>query len=70
MLAGIVERVPLHGDLHFRNVLFDGAEWRLIDPKGVMGPPAYDLANLFINPWDRPEIVLAEGRVKSLAILL
>ncbi|MEE9453427.1 MAG: aminoglycoside phosphotransferase family protein [Paracoccaceae bacterium] len=70
MLSGIVERVPLHGDLHFRNVLFDGVEWRLIDPKGVMGPPAYDLANLFINPWDRPKIVLAEGRAKSLARLL
>ena len=69
MLAD-VQHVPLHGDLHFRNVLFDGQEWRLIDPKGLMGPPAYDLANLFINPWDRPAVVLAEGRAVALAGLL
>ena len=62
-----VQHMPLHGDLHFRNVLFDGEEWRVIDPKGLMGPPAYDLANLFINPWDRPEIVLADGRAVALA---
>lgn len=70
MLAQVEERVPLHGDLHFRNVLFDGAQWRLIDPKGLIGPPAYDLANLFINPWDRPNIVLADGRAERLAIML
>lgn len=65
-----VQHVPLHGDLHFRNVLSDGYGWLLIDPKGLMGPPAYDLANLFINPWDRPEIVLAPNRAISLARLL
>jgi len=70
MLAKPAPHVPLHGDLHFRNVLSDGKTWRLIDPKGLIGPPAYDLANLFINPWDRPDIVLAEHRPERLARLL
>ena len=35
-----------------------------------MGPPAYDLANLFINPWDRPKVVMADGRAAKLATVL
>ena len=35
-----------------------------------MGPPAYEFANLFMNPWNRPAIVFAAGRAKSLALLL
>ena len=66
MLADVQQYVPLHADLHFENVLFDGTQWRLIDPKGLMGPPAYDLANLFINPWGRDDIVMAEGRAVAL----
>ena len=62
--------IPLHGDIHFENALFDGEEWRLIDPKGLMGPPAYEYANMFMNPWSRPEIVFAKGRARSLAEVL
>lgn len=53
--------VPLHGDIHFENVLYDGEEWRLIDPKGLMGPPAYEFANMFMNPWSRPRWSLLTG---------
>ncbi len=43
--------VVLHGDLHHGNVL-DGGDrgWLAIDPKAVMGDPAFDYANLFRNP--------------------
>ena len=70
MLAESGAPVPLHEDLHFRNVLHHAGTWRLIDPKGLLGPAAYDLANLFITPWDRKEIVLAPGRAGRLATAL
>jgi streptomycin 6-kinase len=42
---------PLHGDLHHDNVLVtpDGG-LRVLDAKGVMGDPAYELANAMRNP--------------------
>lgn len=58
----------LHGDLHHENVLrmADG-DWRAIDPQGVWGDPAYEVANIFANPLDHPEITLDEGRPHRLA---
>lgn len=41
----------LHGDLHHGNILDAGAgEWRAIDPKGLVGEPAYDVGALLRNP--------------------
>lgn len=40
----------LHGDLHHDNILRCGGEWCVIDPKGVIGDPAYEVANAFPNP--------------------
>lgn len=44
-------QIPLHGDLHHDNVL-KGADglWRVIDPHGLIGDPAYEVANIFGNP--------------------
>jgi streptomycin 6-kinase len=42
--------VLLHGDLHHRNVLSDGAGWRAIDPFGATGEPAFDTGTLLTNP--------------------
>jgi streptomycin 6-kinase len=59
-------RVLLHGDLHHQNVLLDHLRgWIAIDPKGVVGEPAYEfgaaLRNLaggaVIDRWSR---VIAE----------
>lgn len=36
--------VLLHGDLHAGNVLRDGDGWRAIDPKPLVGDPAFDPA--------------------------
>ncbi|MBB4121694.1 aminoglycoside phosphotransferase family protein [Martelella radicis] len=42
---------PLHGDLHHANVLDFGSRGFLaIDPKGLLGERAFDLANIFCNP--------------------
>jgi streptomycin 6-kinase len=43
----------LHGDLHHFNILTSQRGWVAIDPKGVVGDPAYETAALLHNPWDR-----------------
>lgn len=40
-----VDPVVLHQDLHAGNVLRDGGGWRAIDPKPLVGDPAFDLAS-------------------------
>lgn len=53
----------LHGDMHHSNVMKgpDGG-WIAIDPKGLVGDPAYDAANTFRNPHTAPDIVESEDR--------
>jgi streptomycin 6-kinase len=42
----------LHGDLHHFNVLHDAERgWLAIDPKGVVGEPAYEFGAMLRNPW-------------------
>lgn len=44
----------LHGDLHHGNILATGpAGWLAIDPKGVVGEPAYEVGTLLRNPIER-----------------
>jgi streptomycin 6-kinase len=51
LLASQDEPAVLHGDLHYHNVLAARREpWLAIDPKGVVGEPAYDTAALLHNP--------------------
>lgn len=40
----------LHGDLHHDNILQNGEDWVAIDPKGVIGEPAYEVAAFIRNP--------------------
>lgn len=35
--------VLLHGDLHQDNILSNGNDWLIIDPKGVIGPPINEM---------------------------
>jgi streptomycin 6-kinase len=42
--------VVLHGDLHHMNIIADDANWRAIDPKGVVGEPAYEIGPWLYNP--------------------
>jgi streptomycin 6-kinase len=51
LIAASTDQTVLHGDIHHANVLQDAkGEWRAIDPKGVVGPRAYDYANILFNP--------------------
>jgi streptomycin 6-kinase len=50
LLTASTNEVVLHGDLHHDNVLAHKGKWIAIDPKGVCGDPAYELANAMRNP--------------------
>lgn len=57
--------VLLHGDLHHDNILQTANNWAVIDPKGVIGEPAYEVAAFIRNPMpellnhvDAPSIIL------------
>lgn len=50
LLKTAASEVLLHGDLHHENILQGSRKWVAIDPKGVMGDPAYDTVSFIINP--------------------
>jgi streptomycin 6-kinase len=51
LLASAAEPVLLHGDLHHFNILqAERQPWLAIDPKGVVGEPAYETGALLRNP--------------------
>jgi len=54
-------QIPLHGDLHHDNILSSDRGWLAIDPKGLLGDPSYELANVFINP-ERADHIAADPR--------
>jgi streptomycin 6-kinase len=57
LLAEPGPSVALHGDVHHGNVLDLGDRWVAIDPKGLVGHPAFDVANVFCNP--SPDVAAA-----------
>ncbi|MEJ0065717.1 MAG: aminoglycoside phosphotransferase family protein [Caulobacteraceae bacterium] len=49
--------VVLHGDLQHYNVVRDAARgWLAIDPKGVLGEPAYETGAMLRNPIAEPKL--------------
>ncbi len=44
LLASMTTQVFLHGDLHHDNILKNNDEWLAIDPKGIIGEPAFEIA--------------------------
>jgi streptomycin 6-kinase len=73
LIASMSEPVLLHGDLHHENILSANRQpWLAIDPKGLMGEPAYETGALLRNPMprllnmDRPGQVLAR-RIEQLS---
>ena len=76
LIGSMDEPVVLHGDLHHFNILAAEREpWLALDPKGVVGEPAYEVGALLRNPmpevftWPGLEQVLAR-RVDQLAEIL
>ncbi len=67
LLSNPFEVKPLHGDLHHENILFGERGWLAIDPKGVLGDPGFDAANMFSNPLHRHELTLDPERIAHMA---
>lgn len=44
------QHVVLHGDFHHYNLLRAGETWKVVDPKGVIGPRGYEVGPLLVNP--------------------
>ncbi len=66
------DRVLLHGDLHYGNVLSsDRAGYLLIDPKGAIGEPAFDIGYLVSRPGPtaRDHLPLSRAIARRLAFL-
>ncbi|CDN47345.1 aminoglycoside phosphotransferase family protein [Neorhizobium galegae] len=58
---------PLHGDLHHENIMLGPRGWLIIDPAGLIGDAAMDVANMFSNPLDRFDLTRNEERIASMA---
>ena len=67
LLANPHDIRPLHGDLHHDNILHGPRGWLAIDPKGVIGDPGFDAANMFYNPLDRDGLCLDPERIAYMA---
>ncbi|KQU75390.1 3'-kinase [Aminobacter sp. DSM 101952] len=67
LLSNPHELRVLHGDLHHDNILLGERGWLVIDPKGLIGDPAFDAANLFYNPLYRHDLSLDPERVAYMA---
>jgi len=50
LLKSTTKEVLLHGDLHHDNILKNGDNWLVIDPKGFIGDPAFEPAAYLCNP--------------------
>jgi streptomycin 6-kinase len=51
LLATTAGSLLLHGDLHHDNILSATRQpWLIIDPKGIVGDPGYDLGAFLYNP--------------------
>jgi streptomycin 6-kinase len=71
LLASAPPPTLLHGDLHHFNILADGGRWRAIDPKGLLGDPAFEVAAFMRNPLPAtPEADLLHARLRLFAEIL
>lgn len=61
------ERVLLHGDLHHENIVRDpSGNYVVIDPKGVMGPPIFDIPRFLLNELDDRETFLQKAHIDKM----
>jgi streptomycin 6-kinase len=67
LLADPRDLYPLHGDLHHENIMFGPRGWLAIDPKGVLGDPAFDAANFFYNPLGHDDLCGDPARIAHMA---
>jgi streptomycin 6-kinase len=67
LLAAPHRLCPLHGDLHHDKIIEGPRGWLAIDPKGALGDPAFDAANMLYNPLERDDLCLDPKRIAHMA---
>ena len=71
LLSDKAPPVVLHGDLHHWNILAGAGErWLAIDPKGVVGEPAYEVGALLRNPFPNPAALPDLPKIQSRRIAI
>ncbi|MCG7521225.1 aminoglycoside phosphotransferase family protein [Ruegeria sp. Ofav3-42] len=60
---------PLHGDLHHDNVIQTSHGLRVIDAKGYLGDPAFELANALRHPMGMPNLVRQPDQMDHCIVL-
>ena len=63
-------QIPLHGDLHHDNIISSPRGWLAIDPRALLGDPAYEVANALNNPIGAEALVRDPRRIASMSELL
>ncbi|MDB5623923.1 MAG: phosphotransferase [Devosia sp.] len=59
-------QVPLHGNLHHDNIISSGRGWLAIDPVGLVGDPAYEVAPAFTSPAGGEKLAADPRRIAAL----
>lgn len=71
LLGSMAAPALLHGDLHHENIMSaERAPWLALDPKGVVGEPAYEVGALLRNPLPRLLAAPDPGRVQARRVAL
>ncbi len=52
LLATAPEPILIHGDLHDGNIVQQGNHWIVIDPSGMQGEVAHEIAGFICNPYE------------------
>lgn len=65
LLDNSPQPVPLHGDLHHDNVILTPNGPRAFDAKGLLGDPAFELANALRNPKGLPKLLRTPRRLAT-----
>lgn len=56
----------LHGDLHYHNILRSENGYRIIDPKGVIGDPIFDIPRYMLNEfWDQVDPLKLDETIET-----
>lgn len=68
MLDTTKEVCAVHGDLHHYNILFDGRDTVVIDPKGLVADPCMEAAAILRNPIPQPSDIDLGQAIEQIAI--
>ena len=62
LLSSTEKTVLLHGDLHHENILQHDNRWLVIDPKGFIGDPVFEVCAFMHNP--EPELLNQDNPIE------